>query len=126
MRSRALVSAVSTLLLCSGCGTFFHIEGNRVPSSTQPRSVTEAAYLWGAIQPNDIVPPNCPVNVPLAEVTAKTNLGYIFISIVTLGIVVIEDIEWTCAGLPAGQDTNVLGGTPNTTAPNPNQPNGKR
>lgn len=104
---RSLLKLAVLAWACSGCA-HFHITGNGVTSATEPRSVTEAAYLWGIIQPNDIVPPNCPKKVPLAEVTAHTNFGYTLVDFLTLGIVDLQTIEWRCANLPGGQDSNVL------------------
>jgi hypothetical protein len=111
MHSRRFASALAPLLfLSSGCtASYFRIAPSGVTPATQPRSVTEAAYLWGIIQPNDLVPTNCPDKVPLAEVTAETNFGYVLVEAVTLGIVVIQRIEWRCAKDPGGQDTHVLG-----------------
>src|SRR6478609_1318962 len=97
--------AVLLSLASSGCYAY-HITGNRVPPATEARSETQVAYVWGFVQPNDIVPPNCPKNVPLAEVTARTNLGYAFLTVVTLGIVSIHELEWRCAK-PSGE-TDVL------------------
>jgi hypothetical protein len=71
--------------------------------------MTETAFLWGAIQPNDVVPNNCAAKVPLAEVTSQQSFGAFALEFVTLGIVNIHTLEWRCAGLPGGQDTHVLG-----------------
>jgi hypothetical protein len=94
-------------LASSGC-YHYHIVADRVPPATEPRTQTEVAYLWGIVQPNDLVPPNCPKNVPLADVTANTNFCYVLLGTVTLGTVLIQDIEWRCAK-PAAEDTHVLG-----------------
>jgi hypothetical protein len=108
MRSIRLRVFVGALLLSPLSCAHYHITPQNVAPSTQPVSVTEAAYLWGLVQPNDIVPPNCPKKVPLAEVTAETNFGYFLIQLVTLDIVDIQTIEWRCAALPGSRDTNVL------------------
>jgi len=94
---------VSPVFLNSGCYAY-HITANRVPPSTEARSQTQVAYAWGLAQPNDIIPPNCPKNVPLADVTAHTNLGYVLVATVTLGIVVIHELEWRCAKIPSVVD----------------------
>jgi hypothetical protein len=60
-----LCLALVASLASSGCYAY-HITGNRVPPATEARSQTQVAYLWGIMQPNDIVPPNCPTNVPLS------------------------------------------------------------
>ena len=92
-----LVCAILTVMgLGSGC-YHYHIAGNRVTPSTEPRSATQVAYFWGLLQPNDIVPPNCPEKVPLAHITANTNFGYVLIGTVTLGMVLVHDLTWQCA-----------------------------
>jgi hypothetical protein len=106
---KALCLALSSSLSSSGCYAY-HITGNRVPPATEARSQTQVAYAWGLVQPNDIVPPNCPKNVPLSDVTAHTNLGYALITTLTLGIVSIHELEWRCAK-PSGE-TDVLRAAP--------------
>lgn len=113
MRSRAagplpstikrLCAAASLLLLDSGCYAY-HITANRVPPATEARSQTQVAYAWGLVQPNDITPPNCPKNVALADVTARTNWGYVLLGTLTLGIVLVHELEWRCAKLPGEVD----------------------
>lgn len=103
---RAIVPAWLAFVLCfasSGCYAY-HIAANRVPPATEARSHTQVAYLWGLVQPNDITPENCPKNVPLADVTARTNLGYVLVGTATLGIVLIHELEWRCAKLPGEVD----------------------
>jgi hypothetical protein len=107
----ARLCAALALPLCTGC-YHYHITADRVPPSTEMRSQTQVAYVWGLLQPNDIVPPNCPQKVPLADVTANTNLGYVLIGTVTLGTVVIHNIEWRCAKLPSAIPVQVLRVTP--------------
>jgi hypothetical protein len=96
-------AALPAVLSSSGCYAY-HITANRVPPATEARSQTQVAYAWGLVQPNDIVPPNCPENVPLADVTAHTNLGYVLLGAVTLGIVVVHELEWRCAKTPGEVD----------------------
>lgn len=100
---RRFTVAVPLALLSTGCYAY-HITGNRVPPATEARSQIQVAYVWGLVQPNDIVPPNCPENVPLADVTAHTNLGYLLLGTATLGLVVIHELEWRCAKLPGEVD----------------------
>ena len=103
------LAAILALSLSTGC-YHYHVTGNRVTPATEPESATQVAYLWGAVQPNDIVPDNCPKKVPLAEVTAHTNLGYVLLGTVTLGTVVIHRIEWRCAKLQSGGGVSPGGG----------------
>ncbi len=106
LQSIKLVGAAALLALLNSSCYAYHITANRVPPATEARSQTQVAYAWGLAQPNDITPPNCPKNVPLADVTAHTNLGYAFIGVVTLGIVMIHELEWRCAKTPG--EVNVL------------------
>lgn len=104
LRAIARVGVAALLSLgSSGCYAY-HITGNRVPPATEARSRTQVAYAWGLLQPNDITPENCPKNVPLADVTAHTNLGYVLLGTVTLGIVMVHELEWRCAKLPGEVD----------------------
>lgn len=103
----ARLAVVLFVSLSSSACYHYHIQGDRVTPATEPRSQTQVAYLWGLAQPTDITPPDCPRKVPLAEVTAHTNFGYILIGAATLGIVSIQQIEWRCAKLPSG-NTDIL------------------
>jgi hypothetical protein len=96
------VAALSSLLSTS-C-YHYYVKADRVPPATEWRSNTQVAYAWGLIQPNDIVPANCPRHVPLAEVSATTNLGFVLIGVVTLGIVLPHELAWRCAKPPAADD----------------------
>jgi hypothetical protein len=103
--SRRASLALGLLLSLGSSGCYaYHITANRVPPATEARSRTQVAYAWGLVQPNDITPDNCPKNVPLADVTAHTNLGYVLVGTLTLGIVMIHELEWRCAKLPGEVD----------------------
>lgn len=58
---------------------------------------TTWSFLWGLVQPADINPQCDSRFNHLNKVSAKTNLGYSLISIVTLGIVIPQHVEWCCA-----------------------------
>ncbi|KAA5547906.1 hypothetical protein [Adhaeribacter rhizoryzae] len=60
----------------------------------QSNQATRVSYLWGIVQPQDI-PAQCESKT-ICKVNAKTNLGYILVSAVTLGIVVPQKIVWDC------------------------------
>lgn len=94
---------VSASLLSSSC-YHYHLKPDRVPPATEERSQTQVAFFWGLLQPEDIAPPNCPRGVPLAEVTAHTNLGYVLIGALTLGIVLPHALAWRCAKLAPGDE----------------------
>ena len=68
---------------------------------------TTWSYLWGLVQPKDINP-NCDSRSNhMNKVAVKTNLGFTFISVVTLGIVMPQRVEWCCA--PYTPPTETLG-----------------
>ena len=57
---------------------------------------TKVTYLWGAVAPKDIQA-ECE-SKGMCQVSAKTNLGFIAISFITLGIVVPQTVIWDCCG----------------------------
>lgn len=58
---------------------------------------TTWSFLWGLVQPKD-VNPKCDARFNhMNKVTVKNNLGFALISVVTLGIVMPQKIEWCCA-----------------------------
>jgi len=58
-------------------------------------TTTSWSYAWGLITPKDI-DPKCE-SKRMNSVTSSTNLGYILLSAITIGIVVPQTIEWECA-----------------------------
>ncbi len=56
---------------------------------------TSWSYAWGLITPKDI-DPECE-SKRMNSVTSSTNLGYILISAITIGIIVPQTVEWECA-----------------------------
>jgi Bor protein len=90
---------VASLCFATGC-YHYYVKPDRVAPATEWRSETQVALFWGLMQPEDIAPPNCPPGVALAEVNANTNLGYVLIGTVTLGIVLPQELAWRCAKLP--------------------------
>jgi len=110
MRLTGLAVALLSLL---GTGCYhYYVKADRVSPATEWRSDTQVAYVWGLVQPNDIVPPNCPRHAPLAEVSANTNLGYVLLGVVTLGLVLPHELAWRCATPPTegGDDPDVVRG----------------
>jgi hypothetical protein len=68
---------------------------------------TTWTFAWGLVQPKDINP-NCDKRSNhLNQVTVKNNLGFALISVVTLGIVMPQRVEWCCA--PYSPPTDSLG-----------------
>ena len=68
---------------------------------------TTWSFAWGLVQPKDINP-NCDTRFNhMNKVTVKNNLGFALISVVTMGIVMPQRIEWCCA--PYSPPTDSLG-----------------
>ena len=101
----ALLIVVATVVVTSGCYHYrlaMHGEG-----VTEPHKKTMHALFWGLIQENEFAD-NC-LGQGIHEVRVSTNFGYALVSVVTLGIWVPMDIEWTCAG-EAPPDSSVFDG----------------
>ena len=60
----------------------------------QPHKVTKYTLFWGLLQSRD-VPAQCESNC-ICKVSAETNIGYILLSAITLGIVVPQRVVWEC------------------------------
>lgn len=70
-------------------------------------SRTTWTYAWGLVQPKDI-DPKCEASFNhMNRVEVKTNMAYILIATVTLGIVIPQRVEWCCA--PAEIKPETLG-----------------
>ncbi|MEP6626856.1 MAG: hypothetical protein ABJA32_02690 [Ginsengibacter sp.] len=68
---------------------------------------TTWTFAWGLVQPKDINP-KCDTRFNhMNQVTVKNNLGFALISVVSLGIVMPQRIEWCCA--PYSPATDSLG-----------------
>ena len=68
---------------------------------------TTWTFAWGLVQPKDINP-NCDSRSNhMNKVVVKNNLGYALISVITLGIVMPQRVEWCCT--PYSPPTQTLG-----------------
>jgi hypothetical protein len=75
-------------------------------------SKTTWTFAWGLVQPKDI-DPHCEKSFNhLNKVTVKTNLGFILLSAVTVGIVIPQRLEWCCAPQEIKTDTLGTGKAP--------------
>jgi hypothetical protein len=87
--------------LCCATGCFHYRlaavtpDGTALPPATEPQSVTLWSYAWGLVQPN-VRPSTCQGN-GVAEVTSSTNLGFVALTVVTLGLVSPLEVQWRCA-----------------------------
>jgi hypothetical protein len=66
--------------------------------ATDYRSATLHAFLWGAIEQEQIAE-NCKSNA-IDEVRVQNNFGYALVTVVTLGIWMPLDVEWKCRKRP--------------------------
>ncbi|MEO8821348.1 MAG: hypothetical protein ABI374_10935 [Ginsengibacter sp.] len=68
---------------------------------------TTWSFAWGLVQPKDINPKCDSRFNHLNQVTVKNNLGFALITVVSLGIVMPQRVEWACA--PYSPATDSLG-----------------
>ena len=111
----ALTLVLSCSILTTGCYTY-HIyqvggtagreQGNQ--PGTEWEHKTLHAFAWGAVR-QDLPVDNCQLGsgqrLGMEEVKVDTNLGYLLVSVVTLGIWVPLDVSWRCAKPPVPTDT---------------------
>jgi hypothetical protein len=98
-RTILLTGFLAAIILFSSCYTYrvaTHAQAGSEPSNT----VTAHAFFWGLVQkPAQIHTADCDslqVN-GMSEVTIKTNLGFAFITVATLGIWCPVKVEWRCS-----------------------------
>jgi hypothetical protein len=94
-RKHPTFALIVLLLFTSACYTF-RVEASGSKSATEPQKVTVWCLFW---QEARITPSNCPTN-NLHKVVVKTNIGYLLLTVATLGVVHPMEIEWTCAPDP--------------------------
>ncbi len=83
------------------CSCYSYRVGTHAQAGTEvSKPITAHSFFWGLVnKPNEIHTPICDslqVN-GVAEVTMKTNLGYAFITVLTLGIWSPMKVEWKCS-----------------------------
>ncbi len=91
---------ISLSFLFSSCYTY-RVATQAQAGTEVTSTVTAHSYLWGLIQKpaNFIRTPICDslgVN-GMSEVTMKTNFGYAFITVATLGIWCPMKVQWKCS-----------------------------
>src|SRR5215467_10798239 len=108
-RTLAITTCFTLFLLVASCSTTKIISqydcNTAVHNSVNAK--TTWTFAWGLVQPKDINP-KCEASFNhLNKVVVKTNLGYILLSVVTLGAVIPQRVEWCCA--PQNIPTDTLG-----------------
>ncbi|MBP6828782.1 MAG: hypothetical protein KA165_19595 [Saprospiraceae bacterium] len=97
-RARAFGAILLLLtLLCSQACYHYRIMAPNFDPATEYQSKTIHNLCWGLVQPQDIRPMNCEKSNALDEVRYSTNLGYAFLTVVTLGIWCPVKVEWKCS-----------------------------
>jgi hypothetical protein len=70
----------------------------------QPKEATRITLVWGLLQSQDIAA-ECE-SKSICKVTHQTNLGYILVSALTIGLVVPQKIIWDCC--PSNEPEELL------------------
>lgn len=91
----ARILAMAVLLEATGCYHYRTWFPDQSAPATLPQTATTWSFLWGLVQ-QDVRPDNCAAG-SAQEVTITTNLGFEFLTIVTLGTVAPATVEWRCA-----------------------------
>ena len=83
----------SMLLLMASCANL-RIVSKYDSDNPAPVQVNRTSYFWGFRQPVDVkTEATCK---SISQITVKTNVGHILISVITLGIVVPQSVEYFC------------------------------
>lgn len=88
-------------LATTGCMNT-HLVAKYDTASIQSSQATKVTLFWGILQPKDI-PAKCESET-ICKVTTQTNIGFILISAITLGIVVPQKVIWDCCPSKERQD----------------------
>jgi hypothetical protein len=107
--SLVLVSFLTVMDSCSTTRIVTKYDCNTIANNPVNKRTTWA-FAWGLVQPKDIDPKCEPSFNHLNKVEVKTNIGFILISAVTLGIVIPQQVTWCCA--PQNIPTDTLGHKP--------------
>ncbi len=67
---------------------------------------THWSFFWGLLKQGDW-PAGCQQGSNMSKVSVKTNPGFVIISVVSLGIVVPQKLEWDCG--PPSRGTGEIG-----------------
>lgn len=93
LNSRFLLILLLVATMATSCMST-KLVANYDSDSVVHHKATKVTYLWGIIVSKDI-PAKCESKT-LCQVRTETNIGYIAISFITLGIVVPQKMVWDC------------------------------
>jgi hypothetical protein len=111
-RCSAVLLLFTLLQLTQSCSTtkiVTRYDCNTVANNPVNKKTTWT-FAWGLVQPKDIDPKCETAANYLNKVVVKTNLGFILLSAVTLGVVIPQRVEWCCS--PQDIRTDTLGRRP--------------
>jgi hypothetical protein len=106
LKLRPLLPASLVAVLCL-CGCYhYRVTAKDTAKATESRSEVLWSAFWGLSQQDIDTRSSCEGN-PVAEVRASTNLGFVLLTVVTLGILSPMQVEWVCAKdqQPANNDS---------------------
>jgi hypothetical protein len=90
---RYLIAVLSLVFILSSCANL-RVISKYDSDNPVPVTVTRVSYFWGLQQPVDVVTgPDCK---SMCQVKVKTNFGQVFLSAITLGIVLPQTVEYYC------------------------------
>ena len=95
LRAVKFATLAVALVLLAGCWYHRLEVSSPVAKATEYKGAVAWSLFWGAVQ-NDPLPDNCNGQA-LAEVRVSSNVGFALLTVVTLGLVAPERVEWKCA-----------------------------
>ena len=104
MRNKARISALIVLILfIQGCYGYRIVVPESTPVADSGKKTVHSLF-WGLLNdPQQIVAEEC-VSNSIHEVKVSTNIGYIILSAVTIGIWMPLDVEWKCGPQQSGDE----------------------
>ena len=97
IRTCGIVLVLCMMTTCGGCYHYRVVVPEPDPA-TDYEQATVHALFWGLLQ-RDVAADDCISNA-MDEVRVTTNLGYLAVSVATLGIWVPMQVQWRCAKEP--------------------------
>lgn len=90
------LALVAVLTVAAACYQYrVAAPGPVSPGVTEPKGEVLWSFIWGLVQEYPRVD-NCQ-GQGMAEVKASTNLGFVLLTVVTLGLASPMQVEWRCA-----------------------------
>jgi hypothetical protein len=96
VRTARRITLVLGILLVQGCFAY------RVPAPYRPSAVDGGEVVWAFAWGLAVEQPRLGMcsDLPLTYVTARSNVGFTLLTVVTLGLVAPIKLEWGCSPEP--------------------------